>query len=210
VPEKPKPFSLDQIPDFLGSNYYSYERLRLASADGKIAVRYKNTGSFILLLNEKEAKTFKSTADIVVWDIFYPLIISVHDNDSLQVINIETGACDKYQQEKDLIKKTQTILLNNEKLYCITANSIVSFDKNKLSSTPRHVPLQDNKDDKTRVIINTKHNFSSLVNSYKLLLANSDVFQVWNLHNEKNEMFMECEGRNQNSTTKFFWCSLRR
>eukprot|EP01114_Cavostelium_apophysatum_P013663 TRINITY_DN3359_c0_g1_i1.p1 TRINITY_DN3359_c0_g1~~TRINITY_DN3359_c0_g1_i1.p1 ORF type:complete len:922 (-),score=285.01 TRINITY_DN3359_c0_g1_i1:87-2852(-) len=201
-----KTHPLDQVSDDLGSPFYSFEKLELLNEDGKFAVKYKNTGSILLgNLNEKETKTVKNTGQIVTWELDYPHIISIHDNDVLQIVNVETGFSDRLQKDKDTLKKVQCILVSNQTIYCISSNQVSLYEKSNLNgSAQREIPIQDFSNDKVRPIINVNRHFSYLRSPNHLVLGNADVFQCWHLSQAKNEMTMEFEGRNVNSQIKYF------
>jgi len=204
--EKPKHFILEHIPDILGSNFYGFERLKLVSSDGKIIVRYKNAGSLVLAtFLDKEIQTIKNSSVIVSWEICPPYVFSVHDSDCLQLINTETNQSESHHYKTSLfpLKKTQAIFVKDDNIFCVASNGVIIFDQKNIKNVPREIPLVDCKNKSTRIIINVNSNFSGAMGANRLLLANNDVFQVWAISKEKNEMFMEFEGRNASSTIKY-------
>jgi len=213
--EKPKVFSIENsFPANLGSNFNGFERISFLTTEGKTLVRYKNTGSFVISnIMEKDpltnSKTIRNNSQIVCISADRSLLVSCHDNDTIQIVHIDSLECEKF--EKDLSKKTQAILINPERIFFVNTSSIIVYDCNVGSTvppfvkkSPKEFPLKDSKDDKTRVIINVKEEFSFVLSSNRLLLGNADVFQIWDLDMEKCEMSMSFEGRNSSSQIKFY------
>eukprot|EP01119_Soliformovum_irregulare_P023570 TRINITY_DN8255_c0_g1_i3.p1 TRINITY_DN8255_c0_g1~~TRINITY_DN8255_c0_g1_i3.p1 ORF type:complete len:787 (+),score=186.79 TRINITY_DN8255_c0_g1_i3:20-2380(+) len=205
VTDKARIIPLPHVSDVLGSNYYAFEHLTLLSNDGKLVVRYKNTGSMVLAnVFDPETKIIKSVSDILHTHVTYPYIVTIHADDTFHLLNVETGQTDTFQQEKDTLKKVQCLLVDENRVFCITASTVSVWDRSGLTQPPRVIPLKDTKDKDTRTIINIKDTFSYVMSSNRLLLGNSDVFQIWELNSQLNGMHMIFEGRNSTSTTKYF------
>ena len=88
---------------------------------------------------------------------------------------------------KDSYKKIQCILVNDDTIYCINPTTVFSWNwkNSRVTSSPRVIPLKD-PDPNSRPLINIQQDFSSVIDASRLLLANGDVFQVWQVANDKD------------------------
>eukprot|EP01116_Phalansterium_solitarium_P021800 TRINITY_DN6942_c0_g1_i1.p1 TRINITY_DN6942_c0_g1~~TRINITY_DN6942_c0_g1_i1.p1 ORF type:complete len:946 (+),score=293.55 TRINITY_DN6942_c0_g1_i1:174-3011(+) len=210
--EKPRSVPLDVIPDNLGGAFYSFDRLDVLSPDGYVVVRYKNTGTLVVgNIFEKDVKTFKVTSALKQMKLDFPFVFAAYDNDTFHVIEALSGSVDRYEHsEKDRINKTQCILSNDKYVIAVFGSGLLVWDRVNLSNYPRELALSDVRDPSVRPIINVQHNFSAVVPSSlaaaattKVVLGNSDVFQVWEIDVIKQEMWMTFEARNESSTVKY-------
>lgn len=187
---------------------------------------------------EKETQTLKSTSQVVQVHHSPPYLYLFYMDDSIQgkrgiyvhfkVVNTEEGSCERYQHEKDTVKKIQCVLSNDTTIYGITSASVFIWNKfvfcnqiffsfssiylrTFMRDRPRTIAIKDSMNEETRIIINVNKNYSSLISPTRILLGNSDVFQIWELENDSNlfpsphiEMHLVFEGRNASETVKYF------
>lgn len=209
VSDKPRILNVEQIPQNLGSKLNSFERLRFLTQDGKVAIRYKESGCVLLCSvidkDPNQQKLLKNPSKILYWAIQRPFLITTHDNNTIQVYDYELGTLFAVLNGEKFCGngKIQCVLLDDIYIYAITSTQIIKWTRENVNRTPLIYPLKDAKDSNVRVIINIDEAFSSVVNINLLLLGNSDVFQVWKLDEKSSNCLLVFEGRNSDSTAKY-------
>lgn len=173
---------MEQVPDNLGSKINSYEKTKLLNAKGDFAVFYKSSGAVILAKNYgKEISQYPNPANILVSQFSHPHLFTIHDNDVLQVLNIESKTCEKFVQSTESLKRTQALLLSDKEIYCITPNKVFIWQRSNMQSAPKELAFVDSKNPENRPIINVSDTFSKALSPDTLLLANLDEVQVWKI-----------------------------
>lgn len=90
------------MPENLGSKLNSIKQLQLLSTKGDFIVTYKATGSIVLAKNfGKEVLQYPNPSAILVDKFEYPYLYTIHENDILQILNIEQKTLEKYVQTAD-------------------------------------------------------------------------------------------------------------
>lgn len=172
-----------------GGAFNAYTSIRFVSAT-KVAIAYKNTGSLVVasLTDVKDVKTYKNTSEHSQWETFAPLVVSIHQNDSLQVINSDLDSCVSYPQAKDTISRTSCLIANPNRLMAFTPNTLYIWDRKNLGAPPKEVPFKDNRNPKSRPIINPRGDWSHMLENNLFVLGNADVWQLWKLADNNSGM----------------------
>eukprot|EP00027_Filamoeba_sp_ATCC50430_P017426 CAMPEP_0168575158 /NCGR_PEP_ID=MMETSP0413-20121227/19500_1 /TAXON_ID=136452 /ORGANISM="Filamoeba nolandi, Strain NC-AS-23-1" /LENGTH=857 /DNA_ID=CAMNT_0008608619 /DNA_START=494 /DNA_END=3067 /DNA_ORIENTATION=+ len=105
---------------------------------------------------------------------------------------------------KDSYKKVQCILVSDETVYCINPTTVFMWPwkTSRTVSKPRTIPLKD-PDPNNRPLINIQQDYSAIIDTSRLLLANGDTFQVWHISQEKDEMKIMYDGKGTDQSKYF-------
>src|SRR5690242_16581401 len=101
---KIKKFEQNFLPESLeGSNFYGYSRSFLTQG-GYVVHRYNNTGTVLVnRYDEKQVVMYDYKNAIVTWCSSFPRVITLHDDDMLQIINLTEGwPSSKFQLHRDI------------------------------------------------------------------------------------------------------------
>lgn len=197
-----------------GSKFTSFESARFVGSEGWLVARYQNSGCLALanvFQGKSATQVVRARGKIVAWSTDRGLVVTVHDDDVLQVCDTTKSVppvATHSQADfvgKGGLKKVQCVLLDNQRIYGVCADKIFIWNRKKIADRPRVVLLKDaTADSSVRVIINVKQDFSSVVGPYLLILGNNDTFQEWRIDPVEDKMFAVFDGRHPERKLKYF------
>eukprot|EP01119_Soliformovum_irregulare_P014015 TRINITY_DN3784_c0_g2_i3.p1 TRINITY_DN3784_c0_g2~~TRINITY_DN3784_c0_g2_i3.p1 ORF type:complete len:1027 (+),score=315.72 TRINITY_DN3784_c0_g2_i3:409-3489(+) len=212
------------------SNYHGYFRSKLL-AGGYLLTQYQNTGTMLLSHIEHPDQLCRigNPSKVMSLSIFLPLIITIHDDDVLQIFNVETGNCDRWNQGKDQIRSTQFMVFNQpiSKIWCFLPEKLVMYDQilddlrpdpnailpantaermpADLSTLPSIViPLIDPSKPNHRKVVSLKESYSYLMSETDVLLGSTEFIQVWRIFEGKAHLLFQADLIN-NSFLNISW-----
>ena len=147
---------------------------------------WRNTGTGTMIVTNlldpsgQHHKT-EGRAAIQCFTTCYPYVITVHENDSLQVLNVATNQCDLFAQEKGTTEGIRRVLANTSVIVGVAPKRMVVWELENMATKPPRVI-----DTSTAPMhIMSTSEMSTLVSNTRVVLMNTNpsghLFQVWDL-----------------------------
>ena len=149
---------------------------------GYLLGRYKGTGTMTVAnLSDQQRNSVENASPIQCFTTSYPHVITIHQDEVLQVFNLQTKQCDQFRQEKGMTEDIRRVLANSAVIVGVAPKRIVVWARDTIATQqPRIIdttaaPMQ---------IMSTSE-MSALVSDTRLVLMNTNpsghLFQVWDL-----------------------------
>eukprot|EP01119_Soliformovum_irregulare_P013972 TRINITY_DN3773_c0_g2_i5.p1 TRINITY_DN3773_c0_g2~~TRINITY_DN3773_c0_g2_i5.p1 ORF type:complete len:871 (-),score=248.35 TRINITY_DN3773_c0_g2_i5:1133-3586(-) len=155
-------------------------------------------------LQERSIATVDNPSPTVSLLFSFPLIISIHESNHLQIVDTLTGSVESHLVAD--ICSCQCILFDGDRILCVSPKELFVFWKGYPDLATRVFRLQDDRCKKPLTSISQQ--FSAVINHKSFLFGNNEAFQIWNLNdvlpdgNSGTCTFMT-EGKSRDSTQKF-------
>jgi len=144
--------------------------------------RYSGTGVYVATnLSDGRRSSVKNPHPIQCFTTCFPHVITIHQNEVLQIYNLQTTQCDSYQQEAGLLEGVRRVLANSLLIVGVAPKRIIVWQRRSMTTEPPHIidtssaPVQ---------IVSTSE-MSSFIGDTRLVLVNTNpsghLFQVWDL-----------------------------
>jgi len=171
---------LPERPDDDADASHTLEQSTLVN--GFILGRYSGTGALVARnLNDMHRSSVKNPHPIQCFTTCFPHVITIHQNEVLQVFNLQTTQCDSYQQEAGLMEGVRRVLANSLLIVGVAPKRIIVWQRRSMTTEPPHIidtsaaPVQ---------IVSTSE-MSAFIGDTRLVLVNTNpsghLFQVWDL-----------------------------
>ena len=150
--------------------------------NGYLLGRYKGTGTMTVAnLADQQRNSVENASPIQCFTTSFPHVITIHQDEVLQVFNLVTKQCDQFRQEKGMTEDIRRVLANSSVIVGVAPKRIVVWARDTITTQqPRIIdttaaPMQ---------IMSTSE-MSVLVSDTRLVLMNTNpsghLFQVWDL-----------------------------
>jgi len=171
---------LPERPDDDADASHSLDQSTLVN--GFILGRYCGTGALVARnLNDGHRSSVKNPHPIQCFTTCFPHVITIHQNEVLQVFNLQTTQCDSYQQEAGLMEGVRRVLANSLLIVGIAPKRIIVWQRRSMTTEPPHIIDTSN----APVQIVSTSEMSSFIGDTRLVLVNTNpsghLFQVWDL-----------------------------
>jgi len=171
---------LPEKPDDDSDSSHCLEQSTLIN--GFILGRYTGTGALVARnLADNHRSSVKNPHPIQCFTSCYPHVITIHQNEVLQVFNIQTTQCDSYQQEPGLLEGVRRVVANSLLIVGIAPKKIIVWQRrNMTTEAPRVIDTSG----APKQIVSTSE-MSTLIGDTRVILVNTNpsghLFQVWDL-----------------------------
>jgi len=150
--------------------------------NGFILGRYSGTGALVARnLTDMHRSSVKNPHPIQCFTTCFPHVITIHQNEVLQVFNLQTTQCDSYQQEAGLLEGVRRVLANSLLIVGVAPKRIIVWQRRSMTTEPPHIIDTSN----APVQIVSTSEMSSFIGDTRLVLVNTNpsghLFQVWDL-----------------------------
>jgi len=150
--------------------------------NGFLIGRFSGTGAiFSRNLSDMHKNSVKNPHPIQCFTTCFPHVITIHQNELLQVFNVQTTQCDSYQQEAGLLEGVRRVIANSLLIVGIAPKRIIVWQRRSMTTEPPHIidtssaPVQ---------IVSTSE-MSAFIGDTRVILVNTNpsghLFQVWDL-----------------------------
>jgi len=171
---------LPERPDDDGDASHTLEQSTLIN--GYILGRYSGTGALVARnLADMHRSSVKNAYPIQCFTTCFPHVITIHQNEVLQVFNLQTTQCDSYQQEAGLLEGVRRVLANSLLIVGIAPKKIIIWQRRSMTTeAPRIIDTSG----APKQIVSTSE-MSAFIGDTRLVLVNTNpnghLFQVWDL-----------------------------
>jgi len=181
---------LPERPDDDGDASHTLEQSTLIN--GYILGRYSGTGALVARnLTDMHRSSVKNAHPIQCFTTCFPHVITIHQNEVLQVFNVKTTQCDSYQQEPGLLEGVRRVLANSLLIVGIAPKRIIVWQRGSMTTEP---PRIIDTSSAPKQIVSTSE-MSTLADDTRLVLVNTNpsghLFQVWDLATGELAAFAE-------------------
>jgi len=171
---------LPERPDDDGDATHTLEQSTLIN--GYILGRYNGTGALVARnLADMHRSSVKNPHPIQCFTTCFPHVITIHQNEVLQVFNLQTTQCDSYQQEPGLLEGVRRVIANSLLIVGIAPKKIIVWQRRSMTTEP---PRIIDTSGAPKQIVSTSE-MSTLASDTRLILVNTNpnghLFQVWDL-----------------------------
>jgi len=171
---------LPERPDDDGDATHTLEQSTLIN--GYILGRYSGTGALVARnLADMHRSSVKNAHPIQCFTTCFPHVITIHQNEVLQVFNLQTTQCDSYQQEPGLLEGVRRVLANSLLIVGVAPKRIIVWQRRSMTAEP---PRIIDTSGAPKQIVSTSE-MSSLIGDTRVVLVNTNpnghLFQVWDL-----------------------------
>jgi len=171
---------LPERPDDDADASHSLEQSTLVN--GFILGRYSGTGALVARnLSDGHRSSVKNPHPIQCFTTCFPHVITIHQNEVLQVFNLQTTQCDSYQQEAGLMEGVRRVLANSLLIVGVAPKRIIVWQRRSMTTEPPHIIDTSN----APVQIVSTSEMSAFIGDTRLVLVNTNpsghLFQVWDL-----------------------------
>lgn len=175
---KPKGYKQTFLPVFLeNSNFYSYKDSVFQK--GYVISRYNNTGTLLVnRYDEKKVAHFENKFITTAWRVKFPDVMTLHENNVLQIINLEDLSCVQHDIRHEVVNEVQCILFDELRLYLISPRKLLAYDRTNWDLNPVEIELQSEGATQMYAI---HEDMSGLLTRYRILIGGPQCFQVWQL-----------------------------
>jgi len=168
--------------------------------DGFAVGRYSATGDMIICeLEEKpEQKRLENASPLICFTVFGFEIISIHQNEVLQVMDVKGKKSDLIKQNKGVMEGVRRVVANSKYIVAIAQKKLLVWNRNNLEKPPKEIDITN-----APTPITTVSERSSMAQEDRVVIVNNSpgghIFQVWDI----NEGKLCCYAENKSGTDTF-------
>ena len=99
---------------------------------------YDNSGTFVLNSYDGSQSTqFENSSPVIYKRMKYPMLVSLHKSNVLQLIDLDKRTADQIKLEDAVVKETNILLVDENRLLMVSASKVIVFSPNNLSATTK-------------------------------------------------------------------------
>jgi len=169
--------------------------------DGYAVGRYTGTGDTIICeLSEKpNQRLLENSSPVICFTQFGFEIISIHQNEVLQVLDVKSKKSELFKQAKDTMQAVRRVVANQKYIVAICQKRLLVWDRSNLDKPPREIDTTG-----APTPITTVSERSTMTQEDRVVIVNNSpgghIFQVWDITAGKLCCFAENKGTSDTYT----------
>jgi len=169
--------------------------------DGYAIGRYTGTGDTIVceLAEKPNQRLLENSSPVICYTQFGFDIISIHQNEVLQVMDIKSKKSELFRQPKDTMQAVRRVAANNKYIVAIAQKRLLVWERSNLDKPPREIDTTS-----APSPITTVSDRSTMTQEDRVVIVNNSpsghIFQVWDITSGKLTCFAENKGASDTYT----------
>jgi len=169
--------------------------------DGYAIGRYSGTGDTIIceLSERPNQRLLENSSPVICYTQCGFDIISIHQNEVLQVMDVKSKKSELFKQAKDSMQAVRRVAANNKYIVAIAQKRLIVWDRSNLDKPPREVDTSS-----APTPITTVSDRSAMTQEDRVVIVNNSpgghIFQVWDITAGKLCCYAENKGSSDTYT----------
>jgi len=169
--------------------------------DGYVVGRYNGTGDTIIceLAEKPNQRLLENSSPVICYTQFGFEMISIHQNEVLQVMDIKSKKSELFKQAKDTLQAVRRVVANSKYIVAIAQKRLLVWERKSLDKPPREIDTTS-----APTPITTVSERSTMTQEDRVVIVNNSpsghIFQVWEISSGKLCCFAENKGASDTYT----------